>query len=374
MDLQNIRGELDQIDASIVKLYEERMKLCKEVAEFKIENGKPVLDQEREKQKIQKVKEMVPGELQIGIEELFRFIMSSSRKLQYQLMTEHGMGIRFPFIPVEVLDKENTRVIYQGVEGAYSHQGAMQFFGETHPFRHVETFEDAMRAINQGEADYAVLPIENSSAGMVGDMYDLLVNYDNYIVGETFVKVEHALLGLPEAEIEDIRVVYSHPQGLMQSSKYLDQHREWKQERQENTAGSAKRVWDQQDKSCGAIASETAGRLYGLKVLKKPVNHESNNTTRFIIVTGQKIFLKTASKCSISFELAHESGSLYQMLSHFIHNHVNLTKIESRPIPEKTWEYRFFIDFEGNLNDSGVRNALKGISEEANALKILGNY
>lgn len=139
-------------------------------------------------------------------------------------------------------------------------------------------------------------------------------------------------------------------------------------------SGSAKRVWEQQDKSCAAIASETAGRLYGLKVLKKPVNHESNNTTRFIIVTGQKVFLESASKCSISIELAHETGSLYQLLSHFIHNHVNLTKIESRPIPEKTWEYRFFIDFEGNLNDSAVRNALKGISEEANAMKILGNY
>jgi len=373
-DLKEIRKELDEVDASITALYEKRMNLCKEVAEYKINAGKPVLDQEREKQKLDTVADMISPELKQGVTELFSLLMASSRKLQYQALTAHGLGIRFPFIPVKSLDGENGRVVFQGVEGAYSHAAMHQYFGKDIKSYHVQTFEAAMKAVSQGEADYAVLPIENSTAGMVGDVYDLLTSYDNYIVGETFIKVEHALLALPEAGIEDIKVVYSHPQGLMQSAKYLSQHPDWKQIKLENTAVSAKKVWEDQDKSQAAIASATAGELYGLKVLKKPVNFENNNTTRFIIVSGQKIFLENAGKISICFEISHEAGSLYHMLSHFIYNQVNMTKIESRPIPGKTWEYRFFIDCEGNLSDCGVRNALKGISEEAITMKILGNY
>lgn len=231
-----------------------------------------------------------------------------------------------------------------------------------------------MNALSGGRADYAVLPIENSSAGMVGDVYDLLVKYDNYIVGETEVKVEHALLGLPEAGMEDIRVVYSHPQGLMQCSKFLSEHKDWEKISTDNTAGSAKKVLEDQDISQAAIASERAGKLYGLKVLKAPINFNAANTTRFVILSSQKIYREDAGKVSICFETAHESGALYNMLSHFIYNNLNMTKIESRPMPGRTWEYRFFVDFEGNLSDPGVQNAIMGISEEAASLKILGNY
>ena len=374
MDLGEIRQELDIIDKNIANLYERRMDLCEKVAEYKIKIGKQVLDKEREKQKIEAVAEYVSEMRKEEMQEILQLIMSHSRKLQYKILSEHNMGIKSPFIQVENINKDNAAAVFQGVEGAYSHAAVLQYFGKEVKAFHVRTFEAAMKAINQGDADYAVLPIENSTAGMVGDVYDLLVEYDNYIVGETFVKVEHSLLGLPEAKLEDIKVVYSHNQALMQSSKFLAGYPEWKHVSFENTAASAKKVLDENDKTQAAIASEVAAELYGLKILKTSVNNELNNTTRFIVVSGKKIYTKKANKISICFEIPDESGSLYRILSHIMYNRLSMTKIESRPIAEKNWEYRFFVDFDGNLNNANVRNALKGISEEALFMKILGNY
>ena len=237
----------------------------------------------------------------------------------------------------------------------------------------MDTFRDACCAIEEGSADFAVLPIENSTAGIVNEIYDLLVEFENYIVGEQIIKIEHCLLGVPGAAIGDIRTIYSHPQSLMQSARFLSEH-DWKQISLPNNAFAARKVAQEGDPSQAAIAGEYAGRVYGLEVLKKPVNQSETNSTRFIIITNQKIFRKDAKKVSICFEIPHESGSLYHMLSHFIYNNLNLTKIESRPIEGRNWEYRFFIDFDGNLADSAVKNALRGLREEARNMKILGNY
>ena len=231
-----------------------------------------------------------------------------------------------------------------------------------------------MEAIKNGEADYAVLPIENSSAGSVRENYDLLVEYDHCIVGEQIIKIEHVLLGLPEAELSDIDQVYSHPQALMQCSKILEEHRDWEKISLKNTAVSAKKVKEDGKKNQAAIASKLTAELYGLKILKENLSNNADNYTRFIIVTGKHVFEKDAKKVSICFELPHKSGSLYNILSHMIYNDLNMCKIESRPIPERNWEYHFFVDFEGNLNDSAVKNAIRGMMEEAVNFKILGNY
>lgn len=231
-----------------------------------------------------------------------------------------------------------------------------------------------MEAIKEGMADYAVLPIENSSAGEVNDMYDLLEEYDNYIVGEQVIQVNHALLGLPDAEISDIKTVYSHPQALMQCSVYLDAHENWRRVSLSNTAEAAEKILKDQDRSQAAIASKAAAQFRGLKILEMPINYNRFNSTRFIIVTNRKMYEKDAKKVSLCFELPHTSGSLYNILSHIIYNDLNMCKIESRPIPERNWEYHFFVDFEGNLNDSAVKNAIRGIMEEAVNFKILGNY
>ncbi|MCD7836446.1 MAG: bifunctional chorismate mutase/prephenate dehydratase, partial [Lachnospiraceae bacterium] len=167
--------------------------------------------------------------------------------------------------------------------------------------------------------------------------------------------------------------VYSHPQSLMQSARFLSEYG-WKQISMQNNAFAAKKVAEDGDVTQAAVASEYAGEIYGLEALKRRVNSSDTNSTRFIIVTNQKIFRKEAHKISICFEVAHESGSLYRMLSNFIYNNLNMTKIESRPIEGRNWEYRFFVDFEGNLADSAVKNALRGLRDEARNMKILGNY
>ena len=375
VDLKELRDEIDVIDRQMVDLFEQRMELCQQVAEYKINTGKKVFDRSRETAKLDTLKGLTHNEFnRHGVEELFQQIMAMSRKLQYQLLAQNGVVGRLPFIAVDEIERSKVRVVFQGVEGAYSQAAMKQFFtGEITSF-HVEQWRDAMEAIAEGSADFAVLPIENSTAGSVNDMYDLLVEFENYIVGEQIIRCEHRLLGLPGTELSDIRRVYSHPQGLSQCKPFLEEHRDWKQIPMENTAVAAKRVAEDGDKSQAAIASAFAGKRFGLQVLADRIYVNEANSTRFIIVTNQRVFRKDADKISICFELPHTSGSLYNMLSHFIYNNINMTKIESRPITGRNWEYRFFIDFEGNLNDSSVKNALRGIREEARNMKILGNY
>lgn len=374
MDLLELRKQLDEIDSDIVELYEKRMDICRQVAEYKIDTGKKVFDRVREQEKLARVKELAHNEFNAhGVVELFEQIMSMSRKLQYQMLTERASQGKLPFIGVRELETNKARVVFQGAEGAYSQAAMLTYFGEDINSFHVDSFRDAMSAIEEGSADFAVLPIENSTAGIVNEIYDLLVEYENYIVGEQVIRIEHCLLAVPGTRLSDIRRVYSHPQSLMQSARFLADYG-WQQISMQNNAFAAGKVAEEQDRTQAAIAGEHAGRIYGLEVLKKGVNHSGNNSTRFIIVTNQKIFKEDAKKISICFEVPHESGSLYHMLSHFIYNNLNMTKIESRPIEGRNWEYRFFVDFEGNLADSAVKNALRGLREEARNMKILGNY
>ena len=374
MDLLALRDIIDDIDSQIVELYEKRMDVCSQVAQFKIDTGKKVFDKTREEEKIRKVKSLTHNDFNShGVEELFEQIMSMSRKLQYQLLEKNGCIGKLPFIGVEDLETKKARVVFQGAEGAYSQAAMAKYFGEEINSFHVDTFREAMSAIDEGSADFAVLPIENSTAGVVSEIYDLLVEFENYIVAEQIIRIEHCLLGLEGTDLSKVKTVYSHPQSLMQSSRYLDTY-SWNRVSMQNNAFAARKIKEDQDKTQVAIASEYAGKIYGLEVLKKGVNQSSTNSTRFIIVTNQKIFKKDANKISICFELPHESGSLYRMMSHFIYNNLNLTKIESRPIEDRNWEYRFFVDFEGNLADSAVKNALRGLRDESRNMKILGNY
>jgi chorismate mutase/prephenate dehydratase len=375
LDLTQIRKEIDEVDHELVDLFLKRMKLAGDVAEYKISAGKPVRDVKRETEKLNDLIKLADTNFnREGIREMFTQIMSVSRKYQYHLMNKCNLGVQFPFEQVEHLKGKSYRVVYQGVEGAYAHQAVLDYFGTDTSSFNVETWEEAMNALVGGRADFAALPIENSTAGVVAGVYDLLAKYDNYIVDEIRVPVVHALLGLPEAKFEDIDTVYSHPQAIAQCSRFLDEQKNMKAAEMFNTAAAAKKVKEDGLMNQAAIASSTAGRIYGLKVLKQPINHDFANATRFVIISNRKVFRKNANKISICFEVAHEIGSLYRLLSHIIFNNLNMTRIESRPVPGQTWEYRFFVDFEGNLNSSGVKNALTGISEEAVSFKILGNY
>lgn len=375
-ELSLIREEIDQIDREMLRLYESRMQLAEEVAAYKIANNKNVYDKAREQEKLAALSSMAVDDFtRQGVVELFEQIMSTSRKKQYKLLAEKGLMYSPDFICYDSFDYEGKQIVFQGVEGAYSQKAMHAFFGDACKGEAVATWRAAMEAIQSKDADYAVLPIENSSAGIVAENYDLLMEYDVSIVGEQVIKIDHALLGLPGAVLSDIQTVYSHPQALMQCSHFLEQeHPEFESKTMKNTAVSAQKIKTDGDKSQAAIAGISNAKIYGLQVLAEAIQDNAANETRFIIVSKEKKYIKSADKVSLCFELPHEKGSLYHILSHFIFNGLNMTKIESRPRKGKNWEYQFFVDFQGNLSSDDVQSALRGLREETIALKILGNY
>lgn len=374
-DLKELRRQIDQTDSEIVRLFERRMKLVENVAQYKIENGMQVLDSRREGEKLRTLSEGASTDFnETAVREIFQQMMAISRKRQYQILMENGQGDTLPFNQCDAFEFKGKRVVFQGVEGAYSFAAMKTFFGDDIVSTHVETWREAMQMVADGEVDYGVLPIENSTAGSVSDIYDLMADFPIYIVGEQVIPINHRLLGVQGASLDDIRCVYSHPQALAQCRAYLEAHPSWECVPVLNTAMAAEKVAAEKDRTHAAIASGTAGEFYGLSVLEPGEISRKKNATRFVILSNRNCFIRSAGKISICFELPHQCGTLYNILSHFIFNELNMTRIESRPIPDRAWEYRFFIDFEGNLNDPGVQNALFGIHEETEDLRLLGSY
>lgn len=374
VDLNESREKIDKIDKEIARLFEERMEVATDVAAYKRSTGKKVLDPAREEEKIKTLRALTDNEFnKTGIEDLFRQIMSISRKYQYQVLgAENDVEQKFRQVDSFDVDKD-TRVVCFGEHGAYTEQAMEEVFGKNITAINRESFREVMEMVANGEAKYGVLPIENSSTGGITDVYDMLLDYDVTVVAEHVVKVEQALMGLKGTKLEDIRTVYSHPQGILQCSKFLEKYPQIVAKTFASTSGSARKVAEEGDKTQAAIASKRAAEIFGLDVIQESINFEKNNYTRFIVISNQKIFLSNANKISLSFEIKHEAGALYNMLSNFYYNNLNLTKIESRPIENKSWEYRFFVDIEGNINDPCVGNALASISEFANKLVVLGN-
>jgi len=376
MDLTQIRQQIDQIDSELVRLFCDRMALSAKVADYKKANNLPIFVPARERAILQKVAELAGPEMSNYSRVLYSMLFELSRSYQSKRNGEISTLFKEISHSIEHTPKlfpQAPTVACQGVEGAYSQIACEKIFKS--PFiMHFKNFEAVFTAIEQGMCQYGILPIENSTAGSVTKVYDLMIRHNFSIVRTFRLKVYHNLLANPGASLSDIKTIYSHPQALRQCADYLDAHKEWGRISVLNTAVAAKKIMEEQDKTQAAIASRTAGELYGLKELAEGINNEKCNTTRFIVLAKAPVYEKTASKVSIMFQIPHVSGSLYNILGNFIFNGVNMLMIESRPIPEKTFEYRFFVDFEGNLSDASVRNALTGIKAEVSEMKILGNY
>lgn len=262
---------------------------------------------------------------------------------------------------------KNPRVVYQGEPGAYSEMAARDYFGEDVLTKGLYQFEDVFLSLEKGEADYALLPIENSSTGAIRQVYGLLEKYPFFFVGETSVPIHHALMALPGTKIEDIHTIYSHEQGLFQCESYLKQHPNWKAIPQADTAGSAKLVAHLQDPHAAAICSELAAKIYGLHILEKKVNSNSTNTTRFVVVSTQLELGKIRNKTIVSF-IGQDNLNL--ALQIFVEYQTTLIRIESRPIPEHKWEYMFFIEMAGDIEDP----VLEQLSKQIENLRILGSF
>lgn len=367
-DLLEIRDEIDKIDKDIVSLLKKRLDLSDEVAKFKLKTGKDIYDRDREKEKLEKIESFADNDfLRISLRELFTQIMSISRKYQYKKINKVKK-------PIKELELKKDRVGFFGGSGTYTERAMKNFFGDELKGRPYDSFEGVCIALEKEEIDCGILPIENSTTGSISDIYDLLVKYKLYIVGEEIQKIDHALLGLPSANIADITTVYSHAQPLLQCSNFLKKHIDWDTIAYGSTSKCADKIIKDNNSKSAVIASKRNADLYGLKVLAGDIANDTENFTRFIVLSKNNIYKSTANKISICFEIPHIAGSLYDILSNFIYNGINMTRIESRPIPSKRWQYRFFVDFEGNLNEAGVLNLITALGYETNSFTILGNY
>ena len=375
-ELQDLRREIDAIDRELVELFRRRMDVTARVGAYKRSRGVPVLDQERERQVLQNKGELAGEALRPAVITLYQTIMALSRRQQRDLM---GQGADNPGVLRwrEAQDSARRpvaapRVVYQGEPGAYSEQAALDLFGERAGTAGLEQFEDCFLALREGRADYAVLPIENSSTGAIRQIYDLLTQYECYVVGETAVKVEHCLMALPGATLGSITHVYSHEQGLFQCERYLNAHPGWKQVPQADTAGSAKMVADSGDLTRAAICSARAAQLYGLNILARGINHNTHNTTRFVVVSPKLELRPGADKISTLFVLPHQVGSLHEVLTVFAVHGLNMVKLESRPLPGQSWQYMFFLEFTGAPGDPAVDDALHELAQTTGEFRVLG--
>ena len=390
LDLDKIRDEIDSIDKELVRLFETRMDTVIKVAKYKEKNNQPVLDKSREQIVIDKAKSFLNDKnYEKPVEEFFVNLMAISRKLQARLIFSGNSEetqkeevkdlnnydqLQEDIKNATSLRKENIKVCYQGVPGAFSEQALIEYFGKDIERVNVSEFEDVFKSLKNDDIDYGILPIENSSTGGISEVCDLLRKYDLYIVGEKSVIADQNLLAIKGTKLEDIKEVYSHSQGLQQSSEYLKTKKDWTLVPFRNTAESAKLIKESGDKSKAAIASKRAAELYDLEILAPSINHNNNNYTRFIVIGKNLEINDDNNKISIVFSAPHKPGALYSALSYFTENNLNMQRIESRPILEKSWEYFFYIDFEGNLKDDRVKFVVEKIKANSTYFKLLGNY
>jgi chorismate mutase/prephenate dehydratase len=376
-ELKELRGEIDAIDRQIADLLQQRMDITYRVGQYKQRNQMQVLDEQREKQVLDaKTALSDDPNMQFALTTLFETIMSISRKQQRQLVTE-----RDPWYDRYQADRAaarapltRPRVLYQGEPGAYADEAAARFFGEDIPRDRVATWEEVFLALKEGRADYGVVPIENSSTGSINQVYDLLGRYGAYIVGEQTVKVDHCLMAPKGARLDSLTDVYSHEQGLSQCTEYLKQHPAWTGRAMLNTAAAAKYVAETGDVTKAAIGSRRAAGLYGLEVLAQGINFNADNYTRFVVVSPVMELRPQADKISALFTLPHRSGTLHRIMSIFAVAGLNMMKLESRPVLGKSWEYLFFVDFTGNLDQPGMDGVLHELTQASTSFRVLGNY
>ena len=369
--LGDYRTEIDKIDKEMTKLLEKRMNISKSISKYKMEHDMQIFHPEREKIVIEKNKGYLEnkeyGDL---VESYYENLMYLSRLVQQKEIYSENNIYTKPYKN----DRENLEVGYQGVPGSFGNEAMLKYFKNIKEAKSYEKFEDVFKAVEDGEIEYGILPVENSSTGGIGTVEDLLKEYNLYIVGEECIRISQNLVGIKGATVDDIKEVYSHPQGFEQSTKFFDKHKDYNLIPYSNTAISAKLVSDLKDKSKAAIASERAAKLYDLKIIKKDVNDLKNNYTRFIVIGRDLECDETCDKVSILFSIEDTSGGLYTVIRDIKEFGLNMSKIESRPNRNNPWNYIFFVDFDGNLFDVNIKKAINTIARSSKYFKLLGCY
>ncbi len=366
--LQPVRQDIDRIDRQLLQLFTERMACSERVAEIKRQAGIPVLNTAREQAILDRVRQEAGpyGESAVA---LYSTILSVSRARQHAML-EGGGELRALERNSPRSRKENPRIICQGAPGAYSHSAAIRLFPGAEP-AFLPGFRDVFEAVRGGAGDYGVVPVENSDAGSVSEVYDLIMRHRMFIVGAADIPVRHCLCRAPGTG--PVRRAVSKQEALAQCSAYLEENG-IAPEAFSNTAAAAKHVAEHPAAGLGAVCSAEAAAFYGLEVVAADIQNTDNNCTRFVVIAREAVLPDDADKISLCFSLPHTTGSLYRTLERFALNGLNLTKIESRPIPGRNFEYDFYLDFTGNIHDEATLALICALSDEMPRFSFLGNY
>ncbi len=370
-NIEELRKKINEIDRKLIELLAERRKISKEVVVAKKEDGKPIRDQQREMELLNKIIS-VGKEYNLDshfITKIFYEIIDDSVRLQQKYLQDYKPET----------DSGILRVAIQGIEGSYSYLATTQFFAHNEEeliFLYKETFDEVVQAVEKGEADYAVLPIENTTSGGINEVYDLLLHTTLSIVGEEKFQVKHCLIGTQDSSISKLTKIFTHYQGASQCSKFLASLPNCEISFYSDTAMSAKKIVEENNPTYGAIASEEAANLFNVKILKRNIANQTENYTRFLVCARKpkEVDLRIPAKTSLVMATSHTPGSLANAIAVFQKYNVNMTKLESRPILGNPWEEMFYLDFEGNTADSTIRQLLDELGKHTRFLKILGTY
>nr|WP_319489145.1 prephenate dehydratase [uncultured Caproiciproducens sp.] len=370
MTLDEIREEIDGIDTKLLPLFTQRMECAKKVATVKKELGLPVFNGEREQDILERIGGKAGeygGEAQI----LYSNMMDMSRALQYNLLGSGG-ELRENIRAAGTAPEKTDKIACLGENGSFSHEALSLLYPTAAPQFH-QGFAGIFAAVENGNADLGILPVENSSAGSVSEVYDLILKYRFYIVAATTLRVHHCLAAAKKVDTHSIGTAYSHPQALSQCSDYITKN-DLHALPCSNTAMAAQMIAQRQEAGIAAICSEHAAKEYKLQILERDIQNSSNNCTRFIVISRRLFIPDCAQKISLCFSLLHKTGTLYSVLARFAALGLNLTKIESRPIKDKNFEYDFYLDFTGNVREEQTLNLICSLHDELPRFSFLGNY
>lgn len=376
MELNEAREKINEIDEQLVKLFSSRMELSSKIAEYKAEKNLPILDRTREREVLNKVADLSGPELENYSKVLFSTLFDLSRSYQNRLTkSESPLGAQIQEALENTPKQFPTKVVAacQGVEGAYSQQACDKIFSLPN-IMYFRTFEGVFQAVEKGLCQYGILPIENSTAGSVNAVYDLMSRYHFYIARSIRLRIEHSLLARTAVPLSKIKEVVSHEQAISQCSAFLKNHPEIKVTVVENTAAAAKMVAESDRDDLAAISSRSCAELYGLCALSDTVQNSENNFTRFICISKELEIYPGAGKTSLMLTVPHRPGSLYGVIARIAALGMNLTKLESRPIPGKDFEFMFYFDLDASIYNPEVVRLICELDSDLDEFAYLGSY
>lgn len=373
--IEELRKEVDSIDDELSALYLRRVETVAKIGKEKALTGTPINAAAREKEIINRVTKNASDDGKVQLKKLYEDIFFLSKTYQAQfapLKSETSEAIREILKSGQDKFPVSASVACQGVDGAYSGIAAEKLF-DISDITYFKTFDGVFNAVDKGLCDYGVLPIENSTAGSVLEVYDLMKKHKFYVVKTVRVQITHALVAVKGAKTEDIKTVYSHPQAINQCSEFL-KNLGVKVIEAENTAVAAKKVAEINDKTVGAVCSEACAEINDLAILEKGIQNEKGNFTRFICISKDLKVFKGADKISVMTNLSNKPGSLYKVLSRFSVLGLNLTKLESRPIGNNPFEFTFYFDFDGDIESESVLGLIAELDNSSDKFVFLGSY